>query len=211
MNLTEPAIACGTFVAGELDARRLPLQRGSRLMRMRGARVVGVLVLLVVLSRPASLAAAPPRTIDVGGTPLTLQGQGTRSKLGVIDLYSVALYLPQRYSDVRRIWDSDVPKGLIVEILYNGSMPDKVPKSWSNELLPGLTFEQKHAVADAWANLSTGDTIRLTYAPGSGTSLRLGEREVLRDGDDAIMRSFLDVWVGRSPVSKELRGSLLGH
>ena len=148
--------------------------------------------------------------MDVGRTELTLQGEGTRSKLGFIDLYSVALYLPQRYSDVRRIWDSDVPKAIIVEILCNGSLPDKIPRSWSNELLPGLTFEQKHAVADAWANLSTGDTIRLTYAPGTGTSLRLGEQEVLTGADDAIMRSFLDLWVGRSPVSKELPGSLLG-
>ena len=179
-------------------------------MGIRDARVVGVLVLLVLLAWTASPAAAPPRTIDVGGTQLTLQGQGTRSKLGFINLYLVALYLPQRLSEVRRIWDSDIPKGLIVEILYNGSLPDTIPKSWSNELLPGLTFDQKHAIADAWANLSTGDTIRLTYAPNSGTTLHLGGREMLTEGDDAIMRSFLDLWVGRSPVSKELRGSLLG-
>ena len=179
-------------------------------MGLCDARVAGVLGLLVVLSCPASLAAAPPRTIDVGGTELTLQGHGTRSKLGFIHLYSVALYLPQRYSDVRRIWDSDIPKGLIVEILYNGSLPDTIPKSWRNELLPGLTFEQKHAVANAWGTLNAGDLVRVTYAPDSGTTLLVGDRVLLTDRDDAIMRSFLDLWVGRSPVSKELRGSLFG-
>jgi hypothetical protein len=179
-------------------------------MSARRARAAAVLVFLVLLARVQSAAATAPAAMDVGNHHLTLQGQGIRSKFFVIDLYSVALYLPRRIPDVRHIWDADVPKALRVEILYGGSLPDKIPTSWSRELLPSLTFEQKDAVAEAWATLSAGDTIRLTYTPESGTSLVVGNRLVLSDPDDALMRAFLDLWVGKSPVSKELRGSLLG-
>ena len=173
-------------------------------------QAAAVLLLALALGVPADTVAAPPQTIELGGSRLLLQGQGTRTKFFFIDLYSIALYLPHRFPDVRRIWDSDVPKALSVEILYTGSLPDKIPKSWNQELLPGLTFDQKDAVAAAWANLNAGDTIRVTYAPASGTKLLVGDRVVLTERDDTLMRSFLDLWVGRSPVSKELRGSLLG-
>ena len=179
-------------------------------MSARGRRTVAVLLLFVLAARVQPAAATAPTTMDVGGHRLTRQGQGTRSAFLAIDLYSVALYLPRRLADVHRIWDPDIAKAFRVEILYGGSLPDKVPQSWSQELLPSLTFEQKDAVAEAWATLKAGDTIRVTYAPEAGTRIFVGERLVIKDDDDTIMRSFLDLWVGKSPVSKELRGSLLG-
>ena len=188
----------------------MDLVEPARHHAFRRATRAAVLLLLVLTVRVQPLAAAAPATVDVGGHRLTLQGQGTRST-AFVDLYSAALYLPRRLADVRRIWDPDIPKALYVEILYGGSLPDKIPKSWSRELLPSLTFEQKDAVAEAWATLNTGDTIRVTYTPEAGTSILVGERLVLTDRDDTIIRSFLDLWVGRSPVSKELRGSLLGE
>ncbi len=180
-------------------------------MSARATRATAVVLALVLCTRAQAAAAGAPAAMDVGRHHLTLQGQGTRSKLFVVDLYSVALYLPRRLVEVRRIWDPDVPKALSVEILYGGSLPDKIPKSWRQELLPSLTFEQKDAVAEAWAALSAGDTVRVTYAPESGTSIFVDNRLVLTDQDDTLMRSFLDLWVGKSPVSKELRGSLLGE
>ena len=179
-------------------------------MSARWTRPAAVLSLLVLLARGEPASAVAPATMDLGSHRLMLQGQGTRTKFVFVDLYSVALYLPRRLDDVRRIWDPDVPKALRVEILCGGSLPDKIPKSWSRELLPSLTYEQKDAVAEAWATLNAGDTIRMTYTPEAGTSILVGDRLVLTDRDDALMRSFLDLWVGKSPVSKELRGSLLG-
>ena len=170
--------------------------------------VVLALLVVVTLGWPPAVVAAP-ESIEVSGTRLNLQGQGTRSKF-FFDLYSVALYLRHPFSDdAGRIWDESVPKALRVEILYNGALPDEIPQSWKAELLPALTFEQKETLARAYAQLTTGDTIRITYSPDSGTRIVVGGRVVLTDQGGALMRAFLDLWAGRSPVSKELRGALL--
>lgn len=168
------------------------------------------LLIAVILGLAPTAFAVTPGSLEVSGTRLSLQGQGTRSKF-FVDLYSVALYLPHRFpaDEAGRIWNERLPKALRVQILYNGSLPDKIPQSWKAELQPALTFEQKEALAQAYGNLNTGDTIHITYAPDSGTRIAVGDRVVLTDRGDALMRAFLDLWAGRSPVSKELRGALL--
>ena len=177
----------------------------------RASRAIVVLLMVSAIAGQVSAAAAgAPQSIEVGGSRLTLQGEGTRSKFFFVDLYSVALYLPHRFSEAGRIWDEGVPKALRAEILYEGSLPDEIPKSWKVELLPALTFEQKLDLALVYASLDTGDTILITYAPDSGTRMLVGDAVVLTDPGDALIRAFLDLWVGKSPVSKELRGSLLG-
>lgn len=177
----------------------------------RASRAFVVLLMVAVTAGRVSAAAVrAPQSIEVGGSRLTLTGEGTRSKFFFVDLYSVALYLPHPFSAAGRIWDEGVPKALRVEILYGGSLPDKIPKSWKVELLPALTFEQKEDLARVYASLNTGDTILITYAPDSGTRILVGDAVVLTDPGDALIHAFLDLWVGKSPVSKELRGSLLG-
>ena len=172
---------------------------------------VGVLLMATVMSAWVSVAAAasPPPSTEVSGHHLTLQGHGTRSKFFFLDLYSVALYLPHPFSEPGGIWDASVAKALRVEILYPGSLPENIPRSWKRDLLPALTPDQRNTLAWVYASLATGDTIWVTYAPGAGTRFLVGASVVLEDQGDAVMRAFLDLWAGKNAVSRKLRDALI--
>jgi Chalcone isomerase-like len=162
--------------------------------RTPSIRAAALLAAAALAGWASGAAAAPPSSIGVSTTRLTLQGQATRSKC-LIDLYSIALYLPHPFPDAGRIWNQTVPKALRVEILYNGSLPDKIPRGWKQELLPPVTFQQEQTLMEAYAKLNVADTIWIAYTPDLGTRILIVDRVVLADPGDELMRAFLDLWM----------------
>lgn len=178
-------------------------------MKRRVWAAVVLLGIAVFAGGASADAAGPPQSLEVSGSRLTLQGQGTRSKLFFID--------PTRWRCICRVH----PRGwahLGRESTESPSRRDPVPRIAARQdssVVEGRIVAGPHVRAEGRAraslrDLNTGDTIRITYAPDSGTRILVGDTVVLTDQGDALMRAFLDLWVGRSPVSKELRGSLLG-
>lgn len=88
-------------------------------------------------------------------------------------------------------------------------MPSKIPSGWWEELVPVLDKQQQQKLRDAFARLSPGDDVWITYAPSKGTLLRAGGRTVLADPGDGLMNAILDLWLGATPVASDLRDALV--
>jgi hypothetical protein len=152
--------------------------------------------------------AAVPETVTVDGQTLVLNGYGTREALA-IDLYTAALYLPRPMSDADEIEDPALAKAFRIEVVYQGALPDEIPETWREELLPPLNEGQAAALRRAYRTLARGDVITVSYAPGSGTTVALNGEAVLRDPGHGLIAGCLDLWLGPDPVSEDLRARLL--
>jgi hypothetical protein len=173
------------------------------------ARLLALLALLGLLATTAqSDNGQVPKQLTVGEHTLILNGQGKREML-FIDLYSVALYLPQPMADVQAIRDSGIPKAFRLQFLYGGEKPDQIPASWREELLPALSPAQTQQLRDIYARLHQGDVLRVVYAPPSGTQLLVNEQPALSDRGHGLMSAFIDLFLGANPVSEDLRSALL--
>lgn len=167
------------------------------------------LALTGVVAQPVLARALPP-TVSVDGQTLQLAGHGTRTQWFFIELYRLGLYLPRDVRDPQAIQQPDVPKALHAQIRYDGSLPDRIPQAWRSELMPALTEQQQHALRRHYQTLSQGDVITITYAPGTGTVVRVNGTPIFEDTGHEVMAAFLDLWIGRNPVSEDLKQALLG-
>lgn len=154
---------------------------------------------------------AQPATLHNGTDALALAGRATRSRLfGLVDIYGVALYVPQGRATIDSIRSARVPVALRVEILYNGSLPDEIPSKWREELMPELGSAQQQSLTRAYARLESGDVIEIRFAPGRGTTVSVSGTRVLADKGFGLMAAFLSIWIGQTAVSEEIKSELLG-
>jgi hypothetical protein len=152
---------------------------------------------------------AQPQTVQTGGRTLHLKSQATRSEMfGLVDLYEVALYAPQEVSSVEMLRGADTPKALRIQIRYNGSLPDRIPADWRTELQPALGDQQSTMLRKAYAHLQPNDEIQITYVPDAGTTLSVSGMPVLTEVEYDLMAAFLDIWLGQTPVSEQVKSEL---
>ena len=151
---------------------------------------------------------ALPPTESVQGMPLQLVGCSVREKLWM-DLYAVSLYLPREMTSVARMTDNQVPKLVRLDVTYDGQVPNGLPSEWKQRLQPQVSQEFMRTLEGHYNNLRGGDTVRVSYAPSSGTALSVnGNTVATRPGDD-LMNAMLKLWVGADPVSQDIKRDLL--
>jgi hypothetical protein len=174
--------------------------------------VRGIRFLLVagLLGAMPGLATAAPEQIEVSDETLVRAGQATREEL-LFDLYQVSLYLPSKDAGMERITQQTVPKAFHVEVLYGGGMPEEIPEDWAEELLPPIPDPKVEELRQVFQNLEEGDELVITYAPGSGTTVRLNGETVFTDPGAELMAGMVDVFLGPDPVSENVSASLLGR
>lgn len=149
-----------------------------------------------------------PPTETAGGTQLQLAGCSVREKLWM-DLYAVSLYLPQDMASVARMTDDQVPKLVRLDVTYDGQVPNGLPSEWKQRLQPQVSPEFMQTLESHYNNLRGGDTVRISYAPGGGTTLSVnGNTIATRLGGD-LMNAMLRLWVGTDPVSQDIKRNLL--
>lgn len=173
-------------------------------------RGIRPLLVAVVLGAMPALAIAAPQQVEVSDETLVRAGQATREEL-LVDLYQVSLYLPSKDADMDRITQQSVPKAFHVEVLYDGSLPGDIPKEWAEELLPPIPDRKAEKLRQVYQNLNQGDELLITYAPGSGTTVKLNGETVFTDPGAELMAGVVDVFLGPNPASENVRQSLLGH
>ena len=172
-------------------------------------RLLGFLTLLGLLAPVVQADNGDvPKQLVLGEHTLTLNGQGKREMI-FIDLYAVALYLPQPMADVQAIRAPSTPKAFRVQFLYGGDKPDQIPASWRDELLPPLSSAQAQQLRDIYSRLHQGDVLRVVYLPASGTQLLVNDQPVLSDKGHGLIDGFIDLFLGAQPVSEDLRRALL--
>ena len=157
-----------------------------------------------------------PETVTVGGEQLVLNGAGVREKF-FFDIYVAALYLPEPSRDAGQILNRDQPWRMLMHFVYRKVDHEKLADGWEEGFggnldpgqLKGLR-ERLDYFKSLFPTLRKGDEVVLDYLPGQGVQVRIGgqKRGVVAGADFA--RALLSVWLGRQPVTRELRQALLG-
>jgi hypothetical protein len=157
--------------------------------------------------------------IATADVDLVLNGAGIRNYL-FFDIYRVALYLPQRQSDVRQVLDDELPRRVQITLLRDISAERDV-----DFLLAGLEdnnsaeelaaiqapVEQFLNIIRRMGKVPKGHVVQLDYQPTVGTRVWLNRRLLGVVPGAAFNRSLLKIWLGENPIEKNLKRALLGE
>ena len=181
--------------------------------------MMGAATQLLALCAAALVFSAPAPIVEAGQhrsgesrfpANLELRAKAVRSKLlGIVEVYSVEIYTVRAARDLTQLRSTTLTKGIRVAVLYEGRMPGGIPSSWWEELVPALTGSEEQKLRTAFEQLASGQDIWITYDPPHGTHIRHNGRTVLVTGDHALMDAVLDVWLDDTPVSHDVRDTLL--
>ncbi len=155
--------------------------------------------------------------VQANGTTLHLNGAGIRYKF-FFKIYIAALYLEKISSDAEQVIQSDGGKQMVMHFLYDEVEKDDLIEAWNDGFeengSPAQLAELSGQIAAFNALFDTvkaGDTIILDYIPGTGTSVAIrGENKGTIAGKP-FNDLLLSIWLGKEPVSDDLRDNLLGR
>ncbi len=167
---------------------------------------------------PAMAAPSFGPTQTVQGTPLVLQGAGTRYR-AVFKVYDMALYLPRKVRTAEEILATTGPMRLdfvaqrdipgtdlglsFIKGLSANATPDQIRRHTpsSNRLVEIFSGRTK---------LASGDTFAMEFVPGKGTTFYIqGQAQGAPVGDAEYFGMVLRIWLGASPVDSQLKDALL--
>ncbi len=175
----------------------------------------------------AALVAAPvvhdvygvqvPETVTVGDRTLKVNGAGLRKK-AFFKVYVASLYLEKAPDqDPASVVGSDQIKRVDMGMLRDldrGKIADAVREGFeknSREQMPRLK-ERLDRFIEQIPDLKEGQRLTITYVPGQGTTVVVGDSEARtriegKDFADALFR----VWLGDDPVDSDLKEKMLGR
>ncbi len=159
-------------------------------------------------------------TLEVQGTPLQLNGAGTRYR-AIFKVYDMGLYTSKKVSSAAELLALPGPKRLQFTALRElpGTDLGRLFLKGMGENSPKEQV-QRHALASARlievfsgrAKMMPGESFAMEFVPGKGTTFYiLGQAQGAPVGDDEFFRMVLKIWVGESPADAQLRDALLGR
>ena len=173
---------------------------------------VGLLVTTSLSVFPASSQGpAHPATLSLDGAPvLPLAAHATRTHmLGLLDLYSVAMYVETSRLDFAHLLSPSVPKAIRIVIEYEEDLRRPVWNEWRHELIPRLNAAGTAHLRGAFAPLRDGDVVLIEYVPGKGTTVRVNKAVATSGASHELMLAYFDHWLGQRPVSEQMKRALL--
>jgi len=162
----------------------------------------------------AELAGATlPDTLSAGDKTLKLNGLGLRKK-AMFKVYVGALYLESPSKDAGAVLTADERKAIRMHFLRDVTKAQLVEAFQEGfEANAKDTAGQKAAFDQMLAlvpDVKAGDTLTLTYVPGKGTTLRVGDKELGAFEGKGFADAVFSIWLGPKPPSEELKKGLLG-
>jgi hypothetical protein len=165
--------------------------------------------------------AAPgfPASTELAGTPLVLNGAGTRYR-AVFKVYDIALYLPRKANTAEQVIAMPGPKKLACVArreLNGGDLGVAFMRSLKDNTAPAVLNRQLVAanrLVDIFSGknkLAEGDEFGMEYVPGKGTSFIFdGKSHGAPVGDAEFFAAVLRIWLGQVPPDWKLKDALLG-
>ena len=175
--------------------------------------ILGFVVLLnsAILSQPIRA-----NTDSSDRQNLPHQRYGNYSEFGD-PLYGLKLETLNNHSSSSELLDSNEDKILSMRILAETLGPRRWCRFWTQNIAINISSEALEAITDPIldmcdaikANLVKGDHIQFLRQDSQTTQLRLNGTELLEMKGEGIFESILSPFLGRSPVSGELKANLL--
>ena len=158
-----------------------------------------------------------PETVTVGDRTLSVNGAGLRKK-AFFRVYVASLYLEKaKDHDANSVIGSDQIKRVDLGMLRDldrGKIAEAVREGFeknSRQEMPRLK-ERLDRFIDQIPDLKEGQRLTITYVPGQGTTVVVGEE---RPGAPIEGKDFADalfrVWLGEDPVDSGLKEKLLSR
>ena len=159
--------------------------------------------------------------IDVGGTPLVLNGAGLRTKL-MLKIYVVGLYLPSPSSSadavingakelrrVRLVLKRNLSAGAIWDAFDEGIRANNSHAELA-ALKPKL--DQVEKTFKDLGDVAEGDSIDIDFKPDASTSVLYKNQPRGSIAGADLQRALLKIWLGAKPVQEDVKKALLkGH
>lgn len=172
-----------------------------------------------VMAQPVDFAGAKFDTqTTVAGQTLTLNGAAIRYK-AVFKVYAVGLYLPNKTSSPKEVWESNAPRKVHVVMLRDvGGV--ELGRNFTNHYGDNATAEEmKNSITQLFKfgelfstrkMMKTGDSFSLEWIPGKGTIVSING---LPQGEPyegaAFFSGMLKLWIGDKD-SAGVRAALMG-
>ncbi len=186
------------------------------LSAMAGLALVAALGVAQPSAAQAATAFEPAQTVQ--GTPLVLNGSGTRYRT-VFKVYDMALYAPRKVKTLEELLALPGPVRLnfvaqrdipgtdlgvsFIKGLSNNSPAEQIRRYTpaSNRLIEIFSGRPK---------LAPGETFAMEYLPGKGTTFYIqGQPQGAPVGDAEYFGMVLRIWLGPVPVDHQLKEALL--
>jgi hypothetical protein len=173
--------------------------------------LISLLFFVTVASAAPQDEQQPPPAMALGNTSLSLAAQARRAHLlGAVDLYDIAIYLPDNVPLRLALLDSDVPKALRLQVHAADDLPHRLTLDWRSELIPRLNAAGSTHLRNAVGSLRRGDLFVVEYSPPLGTTVKINKTVAVPSATHDLMMAFMDHWLGQRPVSEEIKHQLLG-
>jgi len=200
-------------------------RRLSRLMLLAMLTAAGTAVLTAMPAAQAQNAVELagvryPAAVQLGATPLTLNGAGIRYRF-VVKVYTAGLYLTTKATTPEAVFAAPGPRRLHVVMLrdidgndlgrlFTRGMRDNSSHEAFAKSIPG-TLRLAELFA-AKKRLAAGESFSVDWLPGQGTSIQINGKvqgEPIKEPEffNALMR----IWLGKSPADAALKDQLLGQ
>lgn len=159
-------------------------------------------------------------TIQLGGSPLLLNGYGVRYK-AIFKVYSAGLYLASRTGSPEAVIAAPGAKRIHLVMLrqldsneFGKILAAGIEKNVTREefvqSLPAIV--RMGEAAAGHRVLVPGDTMTVDWVPGVGTTLYVkGKAEVGPIKEPGFFSAMAKIWLGRSPADALLKDALLGQ
>lgn len=155
--------------------------------------------------------------IEVDGTTLLLNGAGIRKKF-FFKVYIGELYLEEKTTDPEKVVALDGKKRVVMHFLYEKVEKEKLIDAWNEgfkansdgETLKNL--QQRIDSFNAFFNeeVVSGDTVVLDYSPENGTKVIIKGMEKGSISGKDFFDALLRIWIGKKPVTSDLKDDMLG-
>jgi Chalcone isomerase-like len=158
-------------------------------------------------------------TVQVGGTALTLNGAGVRTR-AIFKVYVAGLYVPQKSTSAAALLAQKGPRRVAITMLRNVDA-----ESFANGLNEGLRNNHSEAQLAGFkaqidalnANLKAvgetrkGDVIHFEFTPEAGTRITVnGQPRGNPIPGDEFFTAVLRIWIGEKPADAGLKRGLVG-
>lgn len=155
--------------------------------------------------------------VQLGATPLVLNGAGVRSKF-FVKVYVGALYLGKPSKSVTEILEMSGPKRIAMHFLHDEVSEEKLLEAWNEGFENNQTEEilsilrpKIEQFNKLFQTVQTGDVITLDYIPDEGTAVVINGLEKGKVPEADFNRALLLIWLGDKPADEDLKQALLGQ
>lgn len=194
-------------------------------IRTTAIRTTAAALTLGLILMAGAAQAAPTSTkfepmLQVQGTPLLLNGAGTRFK-AIFKVYDLGLYTSKKVGTPEELLALPGPKrlqftalrdlpGTDLGRLFIKGMSENSPKEMVQKHT--LSATRLIEIFSGRSKMAAGETFAMEFVPGKGTTFYImGQPQGEPVGDAEFFAMVLKIWVGDAPADHLLKAALLGR